>query len=179
MIRVARNFFVPWKMPSRGITVFIQLLVCQLCLWNSHRPGGELPDFILATLWRSWCNVLPSDIGWGEVRTNPGAGNRLIARVLAGGLRLVTEGYSGKPPQPPTLQRVTPSGHFHSIPTDPPVIYGVFCWRRSKYIVFLRCLGPFRVQECYPGTVIKHRLLRGFGVQAGARTGKNDMLKVF
>ena len=41
------------------------------------------------------------------------------ARVLAGGLRLVTEGYRGVPPQPPPQLGVTPSSpRRHPVPTS-------------------------------------------------------------
>ena len=44
---------------------------------------------------------------------------------------------------------------------------------------FLRCFGPFGLQEFSLGTVTKPRVLRGFGVQGRARKEKNDKLKVF
>ena len=61
----------------------------------------------------------------------------LAARALAGGLRLVTEGYRGKPPQPPTPGGVTsgsPRGHLPRTRTL--VIYSVFCSWCSKTSCF-------------------------------------------
>ena len=47
----------------------------------------------------------------GRQPFNPGAGPWPLARALAGGLRLVTEGYSGVPPLPPTSGG-SPRGHL-------------------------------------------------------------------
>ena len=43
----------------------------------------------------------------------------------------------------------------------------------------LRCFVAFGVAEMKLGTIKKPCVLRGFRVQGGSRTGKNDMLKVF
>ena len=80
------------------------------------------------------------------VALNPGAGPWPLARVLAGGLRLVTEGYSGEPALPPTPGGVTsgsPRGHqnpcnlqcillmvFKNI-----VFYGVSCPLRFRNFI--------------------------------------------
>ena len=73
-------------------------------------------------LWQvGWIRGLPS----GLVALK--SGRRPLprrARALAGGLRLVTEGYRGKPPLPPTSGG-SPRGHLR--PTRAYVIYGVFC----------------------------------------------------
>ena len=56
---------------------------------------------------------------------NPGAGHE--ARVLAGGLRLVTEGYRRWPWLPPTLGPKTGGPRRHYRVTEATVIYSVSC----------------------------------------------------
>ena len=101
---------------------------------------------------------------------------RPLARALAGGLRLVTEGYSGVPPLPPTSRGVTsgsPRAHLPRCNLQCILLMG------SKKHRVLRCFGPFGVSDFHLGAIKKPRVLRGFGVQGGPRNGKNDMLKVF
>ena len=43
----------------------------------------------------------------------------------------------------------------------------------------LRCFGPLGVPDFHLGAIKKPRVLRGLGVQGGARSGKNDMLEAF
>ena len=75
----------------------------------------------------------------------PKSGRRPRARVLAGGLRLVTEGYRCSPPLPPTLGT-----------TDAPVIYSVscVCVRYKKHCV-LQGFGPLGGREFHLGDVKK------------------------
>ena len=55
----------------------------------------------------------------------------------------------------------------------------MFCAYGVQKHRVLRCFGLFGAPEIHLGTIKKPRVLRGFRVQGGPRTGKNDMLKVF
>ena len=85
---------------------------------------------------------------------------------------MVTEGYKGVPPQPPTPGG-SPLSHQSLRNFTVFFAHGV-----QKHRV-LRCFGPFGVSEFFFGTIKKPCVLRGFGVPGGPRNGKNDMLKVF
>ena len=64
---------------------------------------------------------------------------RPLARALAGGLRLVTEGYSGAPPQPPTSGG-SPRAHLPRCNLQCILLMGL-----KKHRV-LRCFGPLGVR---------------------------------
>ena len=77
---------------------------------------------------------------------NPGAGPGAAARGIAGGLRLVTEGYIRLPPLPPTHLLLT---SYLPLPdSGSPPVYDYrcnlqfICVRRSKNIVFYRVSWP-------------------------------------
>ena len=87
---------------------------------------------------------------------------RRPARALAGGLRLVTEGYSGAPPLPPTWCS-SPRGHLPRTRTL--VIYSVFCsWcsKTSCFTVF-RALRGFRNFILVPAKTTRFTWLGGSG----------------
>ena len=84
---------------------------------------------------------------------------------------MITEGYSGLPPLPPT------GGLTSGSPE--PLQFTVYSARGVKKHRVLRCFGPFVVPEFDLGAIKKPCVLRGFGVQGLPRDGKNDMLKMF
>ena len=88
---------------------------------------------------------------------------------------MVTEGYSGKPPLPPT-----PGGLTSGSPRAHKSLRNLRCFLRVvlKKRRVLRCFVALGVAEMHLGTIKKLCVLRGFGVQGGSWNGKNDMLKV-
>ena len=100
------------------------------------------------------------------------------------GVRLSGVSLSGRRPRASPCPCRRPSvgnRRTDSVSTDVPVIYGVFCLRclKKKTSFFLRCFGPFGGKGFHLGDVTKHRFLRGFGLQEGARGGKIGMLRSF
>ena len=115
--------------------------------------------------------------GWSPIALlrGPGAGpkGRHSARVLAGGLRLVTEGYSGVPPLPPTSSG-SPRGHKS--------LRNLRCFLRVvlKNIVFYGVSGPSAFRNFILALSKNHAFYVVLGFRGGGpRNGKNDMLKVF
>ena len=94
------------------------------------------------------------------------------ARVLAGGLRLVTEGYSGEPAQPPTSSGSPPP--YQSL-------RNLRCFLRVvlKNIVFYGVLGPSAFRNFILALSKNHAFYVVWGFRGGARNGKNDMLEAF
>ena len=93
------------------------------------------------------------------------------ARGIAGGLRLVTEGYIGWPPLPPTTSYL-PRVDSGSLPVHPVftiivVIYSVFCVWCSKNIVFYRVLWP----SPSPGFILATLKNHGFFMVLNLRKG--------
>ena len=101
------------------------------------------------------------------------------ARGIAGGLRLVTEGYIGWPPLPPTTSYL-PRVDSGSLPVHPVftiivVIYSVFCVWCSKNHRFLQGFVAFAVSRFHLGDVKKPWVFHGFESSEGVRNGKLDI----
>jgi hypothetical protein len=111
---------------------------------------------------------------------NPGAGPGAAARGIAGGLRLVTEGYIRLPPLPPTHLLLT---SYLPLPDSgsPPVydyrcnLQCILCAAFKKHR-FLQGFVAFAVSGFHLGDVKKQWVFHGFGSSDGVRNGKLDIL---
>ena len=71
------------------------------CTVSYNFAGLADPRSISETCFMNTYCVLAHSVDGAILAHSPGAGPRRRTRVLAGGLRLVTEGYKGVPPLPP------------------------------------------------------------------------------